>query len=78
MSDDHNGLDTEVKDTLINGLNKYRAKQNIPILKSPIIIGVLSFSSNSIIPLYSTKKEIKCFDFYCDYDNKMFVNGKLI
>jgi hypothetical protein len=78
MSDDHNGLDTEVKDILINGLNKYRAKQDIPIVKSPILIGVLSFSSNSIIPMYSTKKEIKCFDFYCDYDNKIYVNGKII
>jgi hypothetical protein len=67
-----------VKDILINGLNEYRKKNNIQELKSEIIIGILSFSSNNIIPTYSSDNEIKCFDFYCDYDNKIYINGKLI
>jgi hypothetical protein len=78
ISDDHEGLDDEVKDKLINGLNKYRKKKNIPELKSTIIIGILSFSSNDIIPTYSTDNEIKCFDFYYNDDNKVYINGKLI
>jgi hypothetical protein len=78
ISDDHEGLDDEVKHKLINALNKYRKKKNIPELKSKIIIGILSFSSNDIIPTYSTDDEIKCFDFYYNDDNKVYMNGKLI
>ena len=78
ISDNHEGLDNEVKDILIKGLNEYRKKNNIKELKSEIIIGILSFSSNSIIPTYSTDNEIKCFDFYYNYDNKIYINGKLI
>ena len=78
ISDDHEGLDDEVKHKLINALNTYRKKKNIPELKSKIIIGILSFSSNDIIPTYSTDDEIKCFDFYYNDDNKIYINGKLI
>jgi hypothetical protein len=78
MSDDHEGLDNEVKYILTKGLNEYRKKKNIQELKSKIMIGILSFSSNNIIPTFSTKNEIKCFDFYCSYDNKIYINGKLI
>lgn len=78
MSDDHEGLDNEVKNILKKGLNVYRKKNNIQELKSKIIIGILSFSSNNTIPTYSTDNEIKCFDFYCGYDNKIYINGKLI
>jgi hypothetical protein len=77
-SDDHEGLDMEVKHDLIRGLNEYRKQNNMPPLKSKITIGVLSFSSNKIIPTFSTKKEIKCFDFYHDYDKKIYINGKQI
>jgi len=78
MSDDHDGLDNEVKYILTKGLNEYRRKKNIQELKSKIIIGILSFSSNDTIPTYSTDDEIKCFDFYYSYDNKIYINGKLI
>jgi hypothetical protein len=67
-----------VKDILIQGLNKYRKKNNIQKLKTKIIIGILSFSSNNIIPTYSTDNEIRCFDFYYNYDDKIYINGKLI
>ena len=78
ISDDHEGLDNEVKYILIKGLNKYRKKNNIQKLKTKIIIGILSFSSDNIIPTYSTDNEIKCFDFYYSDDNKIYINGKLI
>jgi hypothetical protein len=78
VSDDHEGLDDVVKYDLIGALNKYRKNKNIGKLKTKIIIGVLSFSSNNIIPIYSTDSEIKCFDFYRNYDGKIFINGKLI
>jgi hypothetical protein len=83
ISDDHDGLDNEVKYILIKGLNEYRKKNNMKELKTKhimkkIIIGILSFSSNNIIPTYSTDNEIKCFDFYYNYDNKIYINGKLI
>jgi len=78
ISDDHEGLDNEVEYILIKGLNEYRKKNNIQILKTKIIIGILSFSSNNTIPTYSTDNEIKCFDFYCNSDNKIYINGKLI
>ena len=81
ISDDHEGLDTIVQNILIKGLNDYRRKKNIPELKSNIMIGILSFSSDNIIPTDSTENEIKCFDFYYDNDdkiNKIYINGKLI
>ena len=78
ISDDHEGLNNEVKNILIKGLNEYRKKNNIPELKSKIIIGILSFTSNDIIPTYSTDDEIKCFDFYYNDDGKIYINGKLI
>ena len=78
ISDDHEGLDNEVKDSLIEGLNEYRKHHNIPKIKTKIIIGILSFSSNNIIPTFSSINEIKCFDFYRDSDNKIYINGKLI
>jgi len=78
ISDDHEGLDNEVKYILKKGLNQYRKKNNIQKLNIKIIIGILSVSEDNIIPTYSTDNEIKCFDFYCNYDNKIYINGKLI
>jgi hypothetical protein len=78
ISDDHEGLDNVVKNILLKGLNDYRTKKNIQKLKSKIIVGVLSFSSNDIIPTDSTDDEIKCFDFYYENYDKIYINGKLI
>jgi hypothetical protein len=78
ISDDHEGLDNEVKYKLIKALNEYRKKNNVKELKTKVNIGILSFSSNNIIPTYSTDNEIKCFNFYYNYDNKIYINGKLI
>ena len=53
-------------------------KNNIQKLKTKIIIGILSFSLDNNIPTYSSENEIKCFDFYYNDDNKIYINGKLI
>lgn len=78
ISDDHNGLDSEVKHVLKKGINDYRIKNNMQKIKSKIMIGILSLSSDKIIPITSTKNEIKCFNFYYTYVNKVYINGKLI
>jgi len=53
-------------------------RKNIKELKSKIMISILSFSSNNNIPTFSSYNEIKCFDFDCCYDNKIYINRKLI
>ena len=78
ISDDHEGLDNEVKYILKQSLNQYRKQHNIQKIKSKLMIGILSFSSNEDTPTYSTNNEIQCFDFYKNYDEKIYINGKLI
>ena len=78
ISDDHDGLDNEVKYILKQYLNEYRKQHNIQKIKSKIMIGVLSLSANENIPTYSTNDEIKCFDFYKNYDGQVYVNGIMI
>ena len=78
ISDDHEGLDNEVKYVLKQGINEYRKQHNIQKIKSKIMIGILSLSANQIIPTYSTNDEIKCFDFYKDEDDQIYINGKMI
>jgi len=83
ISDDHEGLDIEIKPYLLCGINSYRKQKNLPKLEPlNIYIGILSFSSNKYIPLYSSYTEIKCFDFYYDntttQNSRTYVNGNLI
>jgi hypothetical protein len=78
ISDDHEGLDNEVKYILKQSLNQYRKQNNENKIKSKLMIGILSFSSNENIPTYSTNNEIKCFDFYKTYDGLIYINGKLM
>lgn len=82
ISDDHEGLDYEITPSLLNGINEYRRKNHLPEIKrKQITIGILSFSINEWIPTYSSKKEIKCFDFYHEYykyEFSTYINGKLI
>ena len=82
ISDDHEGLDLEVKDNLLDGLNKYRIQNNLTELdESNIKIGVLSFCMDNYIPCYSSDNEIACFHFYTiysSYNYKSYINGILI
>ena len=76
ISDDHDGLDDEIRRDVVGGINKYREQSGLSKLKTrQICIGIISLSVNGYIPSYSTKKEIKCFDFYYKY-GETYVNGK--
>jgi hypothetical protein len=78
LSDDHEGLDNEIQPVLILGLNEYRKQNNMPKLISEPRIGVLSFSASKDVPIFSTSKEIKSFDFYRDYEKNVYINGNKI
>jgi hypothetical protein len=77
ISDDHDGLDNEVKYNLKQMLlYLYRKQNNIQEIKPKVMIGILSFSRDDVVPTHSTKNEIKCFDFYKYYDEDIYINGK--
>lgn len=82
ISDDHEGLDRQVKHALIPGLNAYRKQKGLQeINKKSVYVGVMSYSSCRYIPTYSTRAEIKCFDFYYIYQkskDETYVNGRVI
>jgi hypothetical protein len=79
VSVEHEGLDIEVRYRLLQGINRFRQNKCIRKLKSKQMkVGILSYSSDSFVPMYSTDKEIQCFDFYYDYNNNAYVNGKLV
>lgn len=83
ISDDHEGLDCEVSSAVVYGINKFREHKGLSELKKKVSIGVLSFSSNRIIPTWSSDDEIQCFDFYCKRINNkdkvyVYVNGERI
>jgi len=78
ISDDHDGLDIQVEYILKQGLNNYRKQKNFPEIKSKLKIGILSFSSDPNISVDCTKNEIKCFDFYYTYNDKTYINEKLL
>ena len=81
LSDDHLGLDREVRHVLKKNINKYRKMKNFPEIKQKIKIGIISYSNDRYIPVYSSSSEIKCFDFYYTYEKyveKIYINGKLL
>ena len=81
MSDDHEGLDRAIYSTLRNGIRNWREQNNMPPLQDKIRLGVMSYSFEYAVPVYSSDKEIHCFDFYyTEHDNKYetYVNGELI
>lgn len=65
ISDDHCGLDKEVRYVLKEAL-----KKTITEKITSLTVGVLSYSESGRIPLYSSQKEIDAFDFYYTYDTK--------
>lgn len=81
ISDDHEGLDLEMKRHVLCGVNKYRKQNNLKPIRN-IQIGILSLSYDGFVPAYSSEEEYKSFDFYMFeedyYKSKIYVNGKLI
>jgi len=82
LPDDHDGLDDMIRQSVVNGINQYRKQRGFEKLRKQICIGILSFSSNEYIPVFSTDREIKCFDFYYKqhilYPDETYVNGKMV
>ena len=81
VSDNHEGLDIEIKPIVINGINEYRNQKGLDKLDKKVFLGILSFSSNRHNFIYSSIKEIECFDFYyinCNDESETYINGKFI
>ena len=82
ISDDHEGLDLEVKPTLITSINKKRTQEGLEELsEEEFQIGVISLFTDRFIASYSSQEEIKAFDFYCNYFNyskQVYINGMLV
>jgi hypothetical protein len=82
ISDDHEGLDIEVKTILIPELNNFRKNNNLSELDDEsIIVGILGFCTDNYVPTYSTDHEMKAFNFYSIYRNynyQTYINGNLV
>ena len=63
ISDDHDGLDREMKSNVVYGINLLNL---MTITVVDVSLGILSFSDHSYIPTYSSDDEIEMFDFYYD------------
>ena len=81
MSDDHEGLDDEIRPIVLKSINIYRQRKGLTPLTN-LSLGVMSISVDGYIPCYSTKKERYVFDFYYEefdkFDNKgvVYINGQ--
>ena len=77
ISDDHDGLDREMKSIVVYGINLLNL---MTINVDDVSLGILSFSDHSYIPTYSSDDEIEMFDFY--YDDcgtmKIYVNQQRV
>ena len=85
LTDHHEGLDKEIINFVLDGVNKYRKQKNKEeITYNNIYIGIISLSWNRYVPVYSSEDEIKCFDFYyMNYENNqddivLYINGEPI
>ena len=78
ISDDHSGLDREMKSIVVYGINLLNLiTMTINITIDDVSLGILSFSDHSHIPTYSSDDEIEMFDFYYD-DSVGYSTGKKI
>lgn len=79
ISDDHDGLDKEVLGTLLWALNTDRKANGLsPLLKTQVMVGVVAFVNDEYVPVFSSSREIACFDFYSDVEHKVYIRGNLL
>jgi hypothetical protein len=87
VSDDHNGLDTEIMHDVLDAINRYRVKHERPVLsETELTIGILSFCpGNARIPVYSSEEEYKAFDLYYEAPPSfsftpaiVYINGEIV
>ena len=71
MSDDHDGLDDQIRPLVLDGINRFRDQKGLTPLHY-VKIGILSFSVDDYIPCYSSDKE------YYKTTKKLYVNGNEI
>ncbi len=67
ISDDHEGLDTEIMSLL-----EYAYK-----LKNVFRVAIIGFSAHKYFD-YASEKEISLFDFYCEEEKTYYINGNKI
>jgi hypothetical protein len=83
FSDDHEGLDAEMRSVLVNALNRLREEEDV-LREEEVSLGILSVSYGDSFPIYSTEEEIRAFDFYHTtsgylYEcSKTYLNGVLL
>jgi hypothetical protein len=81
ISDDHEGLDDYIRDTVVDAVNTFRKGKGLAPIKD-VIIGIMSYSFDNFAPCYSSEKEFSAFDFYCDepnyYHRNIYINGNKI
>lgn len=78
MSDDHEGLDMEVRYKLERALSRRRGTE---IREGEVTIGVLSYSESNYVDVSSSHDEIAAFDFYYLEEKNIYdtyLDGKLI
>ena len=78
ITDDHEGLDDEIRDMVIDGVNTFRKGKGLAPIND-VLIGIMSYSFDNFAPCYSSDKEIKAFDFYAEdanyYEHIIYING---
>jgi len=81
LSDDHDGLDVEVKYPLLSCINKYRDQNQLSAVREEEVkVGILSCSYDKNFYDYSFLEESQCFDFYYRQGAPLlyFINGEKI
>jgi hypothetical protein len=84
ISDDHEGLDKEIKPDLIKAINLDRKERKLPeVEEDEVTLGILACCTSNYIPNYSSDAERNFYDFYyerTDYGRKpiMYLKGKVV
>jgi hypothetical protein len=81
LSDDHKGLDHEVRIILMEGINAYRAMKKMTALPDDAKLQVGILSRLTLSQDHSSDQEVSCFDFYAkqqEGNNIYYVNGRKI
>ena len=78
ISDEHEGLDNEIKPYLLKGINAFKRLEHShdeqEEQEKNIHIGIISVSNDKYISIHSTDNEMNCFDFFC---KKFTINHKM-
>jgi len=63
VSDDHDGLDIEVINSLLHGMNSWRTQRGfVALTEEDVQVGIMSVSSDD--RCYTSEHDYACFDFW--------------